>query len=75
MTSPRPTTDDFTLAGFTTSSYSVNAGQCVAVAAVAGWVAVRDSKSPDTGILIIPASRWATFTSEAHLWNSTPDAT
>ncbi|MDA2812238.1 DUF397 domain-containing protein [Nocardiopsis sp. RSe5-2] len=42
-----------------TSSYSGGQGQCVEVADLPFGAAVRDSKRPDLGHLIFPASEWA----------------
>ncbi|WP_084628658.1 DUF397 domain-containing protein [Amycolatopsis nigrescens] len=36
-------------------------GNCVEVAFVAPSVAVRDSKQPDGGVLVVPAAAWADF--------------
>jgi hypothetical protein len=44
-------------------SASVN---CVEVAVTAGAVAVRDSKHPTGGALIIPPLTWAAFTTALH---------
>ena len=44
------------------SSYSADAGSnCVEVAVLPGRVAVRDSKSPDSGRLDLTPSAWRTF--------------
>ncbi|MFD9957701.1 DUF397 domain-containing protein [Amycolatopsis sp. NPDC058986] len=46
------------------SSYSTaNGGACVEVAYQPGRAHVRDSKTPHTGSLIVPAAAWRTFTS------------
>ncbi|SDQ76390.1 DUF397 domain-containing protein [Actinopolyspora saharensis] len=34
---------------------------CVEVAFGEGFTAVRDSKSPDTGVLAVPAAQWRSF--------------
>ncbi|WP_110946251.1 DUF397 domain-containing protein [Streptomyces avicenniae] len=48
-----------------TSSYSAGNGDCVEVAdGVRGVVPVRDSKSPDS-VIVVSAAAWRTFT--AHL--------
>jgi hypothetical protein len=36
-------------------------GNCVEVAFTESAIAVRDSKSPDTGTLVLPSSAWAGF--------------
>nr|WP_207631243.1 MULTISPECIES: DUF397 domain-containing protein [unclassified Actinopolyspora] len=36
-------------------------GNCVEVAFGEGFTAVRDSKSPDTGVLAVPAAQWRSF--------------
>ncbi|WP_344925277.1 DUF397 domain-containing protein [Saccharopolyspora gregorii] len=43
------------------SSRSISAANCVEVALASGSVGVRDSKSPETGVLVVPARRWADF--------------
>jgi hypothetical protein len=47
-----------------TSSYSTgggNDGECVEVAYPGPTVAVRDSKSPVTGTLVLPSAAWSHF--------------
>jgi hypothetical protein len=47
-----------------TSSYSTgggNDGDCVEVAYPGATVAVRDSKSPTTGTLVLPPAAWRHF--------------
>lgn len=47
-----------------TSSYSTgggNDGECVEVACPGPTVAVRDSKSPTTGTLVLPSAAWHHF--------------
>jgi hypothetical protein len=44
------------------SSRSTDKSNCVEVAVTAGAVAVRDSKYPTGGALIIPPLTWAAFT-------------
>ncbi|SFD68815.1 protein of unknown function [Actinopolyspora alba] len=36
-------------------------GNCVEVAFGEGFAAVRDSKSPDAGVLAVPAAQWRSF--------------
>lgn len=36
-------------------------GNCVEVAVAPGEVGVRDSKSPETGTLVFPATEWTQF--------------
>ena len=43
------------------SSRSASKANCVEVAADGPVVAVRDSKSPGTGLLVFPARHWARF--------------
>lgn len=44
------------------SSYSAGGGnECVEVAFVPGIAALRDSKNPDGGALVLPATGWHTF--------------
>ncbi|MCX2733632.1 DUF397 domain-containing protein [Saccharopolyspora sp. NFXS83] len=45
------------------SSYSNSSANCVEVAPGGGFVGVRDSKSPETGVLVVSARRWADFLS------------
>ena len=48
-----------------TSSYSGdNGGNCVEVAAIAKAIAVRDSKDPNGGQLVLSPQRWHRFTAE-----------
>jgi hypothetical protein len=44
------------------SSRSTDDANCVEVAVTPGAVAVRDSKRPTGGALIVPPHAWATFT-------------
>jgi len=47
------------------STYSTDQGNCVEVARnPTGAVAVRDSKDPNAGHLVISRSAWATFTAK-----------
>jgi Domain of unknown function (DUF397) len=50
------------------SSRSGNGGNsnCVEVAFVGPAVAVRDSKRPDGGVLVVPAAGWRGFLSGTH---------
>ncbi|WP_323055180.1 DUF397 domain-containing protein [Saccharopolyspora sp. NFXS83] len=43
------------------SSRSISAANCVEVAHERDSVGVRDSKSPDDGVLVVPARRWLDF--------------
>jgi hypothetical protein len=55
---------DLTAAQWRKSSYSTGEGQngdCVEVALATQTVAVRDSKAPDSGALVIPANAWVAF--------------
>jgi hypothetical protein len=40
------------------SSYSGNTGNCVEIAATESGVAVRDSKVPDSGVLVMSREEW-----------------
>ncbi|MFL6122318.1 DUF397 domain-containing protein [Actinophytocola sp.] len=46
------------------SSRSGSANECVEVAFGAGVTALRDSKNPDGGVLILPSSAWHAFQSK-----------
>ncbi len=49
-------------AAWRTSSYSTSGNQCVQVAPMPGGdVAVRDSKSPETGVCFVSRRAWAAF--------------
>ncbi|MEB3371141.1 DUF397 domain-containing protein, partial [Saccharopolyspora mangrovi] len=53
---------DLTNAQWRKSSHSVGEGSaCVEVAFLDEDIAVRDSKSPDTGVLAFPAESWRRF--------------
>lgn len=47
------------------SSYSGGNGNCVQVAELDQRIAVRDSKNPDGGMLVLPDASWASFIAEA----------
>ncbi|MEU4739057.1 DUF397 domain-containing protein [Actinosynnema sp. NPDC023658] len=47
------------------SSYSMENGSCVEVAAAPASIAVRDSKNVDGAVLAFPAARWAGFLATA----------
>ena len=62
MTAPR--VGDWATVPFRKSSHSsTNGGNCVEVGSQHGVVAVRDSKSPDAGLVELPASAWVEFLS------------
>ncbi|GAA3012063.1 DUF397 domain-containing protein [Actinokineospora diospyrosa] len=51
---------DWATVPFRKSSRSdVNGGQCVEVGFRPGLVAVRDSKCPGGGLIVLPAAAWA----------------
>jgi hypothetical protein len=43
------------------SSRSSYNGECVEVAPLKSWVAVRDSKRPGAGIVVFTAAQWRSF--------------
>ncbi|SFT38623.1 protein of unknown function [Actinopolyspora lacussalsi subsp. righensis] len=43
------------------SSYSGGNGNCVEVTTLSGAIAVRDSKAPNAGVLVVDRHRWAEF--------------
>ncbi|MDP9641596.1 hypothetical protein J2S53_001541 [Actinopolyspora lacussalsi] len=43
------------------SSYSNHHGACVEVTTLSGAMAVRDSKAPNAGVLVVDRHRWAEF--------------
>jgi hypothetical protein len=56
------TTTDQSGAAWRKSSYSgSNGGNCVEVASLPGAVAVRDSKDPDGGVLVVSPEAWRVF--------------
>ena len=59
MNMPEP--QEITAARWRKSSYSGSGNNCVEVAEVAGSRAVRDSKNPDGGHLILGAHVWEAF--------------
>ncbi|HEX7658600.1 MAG TPA: DUF397 domain-containing protein [Pseudonocardiaceae bacterium] len=44
-----------------TSSYSGNQGQCVEIATMHDGAAIRDSKNPTGGTLMLTGSAWKAF--------------
>ncbi|WP_083886299.1 DUF397 domain-containing protein [Actinoalloteichus spitiensis] len=44
-----------------TSSYSTNNGNCVEIAGGADWAAIRDSKNPDGGALLLDHAQYRSF--------------
>lgn len=55
-------TPDLTHAAWRKSSRSNGGGNaCVEVALVPGATALRDSKNPDGGVLVLPATGWHAF--------------
>lgn len=52
---------DLTGARWCKSSYSSGNGQCVEVAPIYRRVAVRDSKNPGGGALVLTPKQWAAF--------------
>ena len=59
---------------FVTSSYSTDKANCVEVAVSADAVAVRDSKAPDAGTLLLTPRAWAAFTAAVRSGELTPRA-
>ncbi|KWX02406.1 hypothetical protein TH66_11810 [Carbonactinospora thermoautotrophica] len=62
MPETKPADLDLTHAEWRKSRRSGSGGNCVEVAAVSGFVAVRDSKNPDGPKLVFSAREWAAFT-------------
>ena len=52
---------DLSRAEWRKSSYSSANGQCTEVTPTAGGFAIRDSKNPDGGHLVVSAANWRTF--------------
>ena len=53
---------DLSCAEWRKSSYSSQSGNCVEVARnLPGLVAVRDSKEPDVGLLVVSRETWQVF--------------
>ncbi|GGP37073.1 DUF397 domain-containing protein [Saccharothrix coeruleofusca] len=52
---------NLTRAEWRTSSYSGGQGQCVQIARGGGWAAIRDSKNPSGGALILTSDQLSTF--------------
>ncbi|MCP2331972.1 DUF397 domain-containing protein [Actinoalloteichus caeruleus] len=43
------------------SSHSTNNGNCVEIATGTGWAAIRDSKNPEGGMLLLDHARYQDF--------------
>ena len=54
-------TPDFDSANWRKSSHSAENGTCVEVAFAGSTVGVRDSTSPDSGLVCVNAVGWAEF--------------
>jgi hypothetical protein len=54
------------------SSYSTDKANCVEVAVSADAVAVRDSKAPDAGTLLLTPRAWAAFVAALRAGELTP---
>jgi hypothetical protein len=55
--------DDLTTAvTWRKSTHSSDTGQCIEVADLHGWHAVRDSKNPTGAVLRFTAAQWSAFT-------------
>ncbi|AUS81921.1 DUF397 domain-containing protein [Actinoalloteichus sp. AHMU CJ021] len=52
---------DLTTACWRKSSHSANNGVCVEVAGGADWAAIRDSKNPDGGALLLDHAQYRSF--------------
>lgn len=57
-----PASSDNTSGAWRKSSYSGGGNNCVEVATGPATVAVRDSKNPEGGQLVLGASAWTAFT-------------
>lgn len=56
--------DDLSSATWRTSTYSGNSGNCVEIATnLPGLVAIRDSKDPSGGALVVGREEWQKFVS------------
>lgn len=53
--------NDLTRATWRKSTYSGNSGNCVDVAVTELGVVVRDSKGPETGMLVVSRGEWRAF--------------
>jgi uncharacterized protein DUF397 len=53
--------DELSRAQWKKSSYSGNSGNCVEVANLGAWVAVRDSKDPQGSVLVVTRGEWQMF--------------
>jgi uncharacterized protein DUF397 len=56
------TGDDLSRAHWKKSSYSGNTGNCVEVATTRSVVGIRDSKDPDSTVLMVSRETWGEFT-------------
>jgi Domain of unknown function (DUF397) len=52
---------DLSRAAWRKSSFSGNTGNCVEIAATVSGIAVRDSKNPGGGVLVVRPQRWQKF--------------
>lgn len=52
---------DLTHAEWRASSYSGGQGQCVEIARGDGWAAIRDSKNPSGGALVLTSDQLSAF--------------
>ncbi|MBV9023723.1 MAG: DUF397 domain-containing protein [Streptomycetaceae bacterium] len=61
----RPSPEDLAAADYRKSSYSGGGGnECVEMAEVGTWIAVRDSKDPHGPALAFNAGAWTAFVSD-----------
>jgi hypothetical protein len=56
--------DDLSRAQWKKSSYSGNTGNCVEVAITRSVVGIRDSKDPDSTVLMVTREAWGEFTGD-----------